>query len=690
MATELEELADLMEQATHAAHWIEIRLAVREVVYRRHGCDFRQGWLDLCTLGGKDGTSAKRWEPWLAVLDEADPEGTTEMRRLLRGFGLHSLHSAGPIPDLPARGPSCELPAPGPSCDLPPRAPSGEPPAGKDSGGPGEKAGRTAGAGSVTRVGNDMVLARGNIIVSRGPVGGVQLINYGGHDRPRSVLPAPRGWVPAPEASLAEYGVRPARRVPGLPEVLPYVERDCDSELAAQLAGPGLVLVLAEPLSGTSHTAWRAVTRMTGHWICAPDPGTDLRTLPALVEEFQKQGTDTGKCLLWLDGLKGHRGTGGLEPRLLGRLTDLEVTVLATMRTGEYRKSRTDRVVATARTVEVGRQWSAAELSRLKESADADPRLAAAYDRTEGEGVVAHLAFGHLLAEEWQDPETPAAHPRGHLLVRAALDLARCGVRQAVPVRLLRRMHEEAYGVGADELSAETFEEALDWATRDHFRIRGLGMLVHDEEPEAWRVHSALGADPCPPTATEPVWAWLVDRMTEADGVDPAPVRERYCDELLQDATDGDVGAMIRIAELRSRLGALPEALRWYRGAADAGSPEAAARAGELLFEAADFGTDTIGYLEQAARAGHPASAALLSQVHLERARHWFAVAGKTGDNGAAFRPALQILGVRSATEGVRQLSRAADEGDQDAARTLAELRSALTDARPVPPAAEM
>ncbi|MCE0446993.1 hypothetical protein LT493_28325 [Streptomyces tricolor] len=207
--------------------------------------------------------------------------------------------------------------------------------------------------------------------------------------------------------------------------------------LRALLARTGLVLLLGEPYAGTSYTAWHAVRSLESHRVYAPDPGADLRPLAAALRG------SPGRYVVWLDGLTDHLGPGRLDLPLLGRLNDLGAVVLATMRPAEYYRRRAgtapgDRVVAAARTVELRREWSEAELARL--SAHDDPRAYPAYLWSGREGVGSYFAVGHLLFDEWRRAGTRQEHPLGRLLVRAAVDVARCGVTGAVPAELLAKV----------------------------------------------------------------------------------------------------------------------------------------------------------------------------------------------------------------------------------------------------------
>jgi hypothetical protein len=153
-----------------------------------------------------------------------------------------------------------------------------------------------------------------------------------------------------------------------------------------------------------------------------------------------------GKYVIWLDELTNHLGEGGLDPGLLGRFSSLGAVVFGTMSPDEYYRRRAgttpgDRVVAGARTVELPREWTEAELQRLAAHEDG-LRMYPAYMWSGREGVASYFAIGHLLFDEWRCAGTQGGHPRGQLLVRAAVDTARCGVAEAVSVELLKRVHE--------------------------------------------------------------------------------------------------------------------------------------------------------------------------------------------------------------------------------------------------------
>ncbi|KUL28968.1 hypothetical protein ADL12_28090 [Streptomyces regalis] len=451
---------------------------------------------------------------------------------------------------------------------------------------------------------------------------GVQHNHYG-------TVPAPAQWRPVGEVGPREFGVRPTRPVPGLPDVPPYVPRDRDEDLRTQLAGNSLVLVLGEPCVGKSYTAWQGVRSLEGHRLYAPDPGEDLRPLAAAL-----QG-NPGTYVVWLDELTGHLGPGGLDLRLLGRLNDLGAVVLATMSPDEYYRRRAgtapgDRVVAAARTVELGREWSEAELARL--AALDDRRAYPAYMWSGREGVASYFAVGHHLFDEWRRVGTQLEHPRGQLLVRAAVDFARCGVTGAVSAELLRRV-QELYRAE----DRESFEDALAWATAPMFGVSGL--LVAGEEDGTWRAYGALvsealrsGGDLEP--VPDEVWWTLLDAAREPDApLDFTAVLDAARTALHDRVEAGDAAVALGFA--RHTEG--DEREGWLRRAAQAGDAESAGWLGRLLAERGDAG-EAEPFLEKAASAGDAGAATLLGKLLRDRAMGWLRAGAELGDPEAAHR----------------------------------------------------
>ncbi|MFI6107349.1 tetratricopeptide repeat protein [Streptomyces sp. NPDC051310] len=448
--------------------------------------------------------------------------------------------------------------------------------------------------------------------------------------------PDPAVWMPVPETDPVVLGARPG--------VGPYVRRDRDAELAEV---GGFVLVTGEPLSGRTTTAWAAMARaLPGHRVCVPPPGTDLRALAP---------HGGGPWVLWLDDLEGHLHERGLDTGLLARLTGAGVPVLATMSDEAYDRHRFGssphaRVLSRARTVELSLDWSDDELERLAEPGE--PRYEEALLWRGATGVTQYLGLGPELWAEWQRARRPANHPRGHLLVRAAVDLALCGTMAPLPEELLRATHE-LYGADA---SGESFEDALAWAARPRLGITGL--LVR--EGGGWRPYGslfadALRSDAVPPT---PDTVWDAALAHEPEAVTTvARIHYRSAAEA------GDPDAMFRLA----RLG---DDETWLRRAADAGHAGACGELGALLAGRGE-GRAAEPYLETAAEAGDARAATLLAKLLQDRARHWLTTAARAGDPEAAHRLGDLYLAEGDAERAFHLYLDALGDGYGPAARSL-------------------
>lgn len=472
-------------------------------------------------------------------------------------------------------------------------------------------------------------------------------------------VPAPADWRPVADVEPWELGVSATLHIPGQPDIPPYVPRDCDEDLRAKLAHSGLVLILGERYVGKSYTAWQGVRSLDGYVFYAPHHGEDLRDLLAAL-----QGRP-GKYVVSLDELTDHLGEGGLEPRLLGKLTGLGAIVIGTMRPDEYYRRRTrtapgDRVVATARTVRLPREWSDAELQRLSELDD--PRAYPAYMWSGKEGAASYFAVGHLLFDEWQREGTRAEHPRGQLLVRAAVDLARCGVTGAVPADLLRQVQEQ---YGTEE--RESFEDALAWATTPMFGVSGL--LVAGEDSGTWRAYGALVAEALRSEDLDPipdgVWWLLLDAAESGAPIDRAAVLGAARAALYPRFVAGDADLMFAFAE-RTEGG---EHVAWLCRAADAGHVRAAEQWAAHLLKAGDQAS-AIRYLEAAAEGGSVSAAGEAGRLYRARAERLLRTAAEAGDGAAAQELGDMLLGT-ARDEAMRWYVKAVGAGSQRAATGL-------------------
>ncbi|WP_158713447.1 tetratricopeptide repeat protein [Streptomyces sp. NRRL F-525] len=493
----------------------------------------------------------------------------------------------------------------------------------------------------------------------RGTVAAVQHNHYG-------AIPSPAAWRPVGQVGPVEFGVGPTRRVLGLPDVPPYVQRDCDEDLRIHLAHNGLVLILGEPYAGKSYTAWHGVQSLKRHILYAPYPGDDLRAVLSVLDG------NPGEYVIWLDELTDHLGSGGLDLKLLGRFTSLGAVMLGTISPEEYYRRRSgtapgERVIAAARTVELAREWSDAELERL--AGLDDPRAYPAYMWSGREGAASYFAIGHLLFDEWRRVGTQVSHPRGQLLVRAAVDLARCGVRGAVPVELLRRVHEH---YGAEE--RESFEDALAWATKPLFGASGL--LVQGDEAQTWRVYGALVAEatradgnlePVP----DEVWWTLLDESGPDFVVDRDAILDGARAAFLSRLNGEDTALMIAFS---GRVGP-DERCALLSRAADAGDWRGAEALAAFLMTRGDT-TQAMPYLEQAAAAGGSWAATTLGKLLRDQAEAWLRIAAEAGDPVAAHELGDTLVGSGREDEALLWYRRAAAAGRREVAVSLGALLS--------------
>ncbi|MCZ0988824.1 hypothetical protein O1M54_29605 [Streptomyces diastatochromogenes] len=181
-----------------------------------------------------------------------------------------------------------------------------------------------------------------------------------------------------------------------------------DGAVGSAVAEGGLVVVLGEPFAGKSRTALAALaTVLPTARVYAPARHVDLRGLPDLLRGRPD------RCVLWLDDLDGHLGDGGLEPRLLARLTGRGVVVLATLREDaydEHRQTSRGRVLDLAQFVELPRSGARRSGGGRR---GGDPRLAQAARHSGVEGVAAYLAVAPLLWEEWRRAGRPTGTRAG-------------------------------------------------------------------------------------------------------------------------------------------------------------------------------------------------------------------------------------------------------------------------------------
>ncbi|MFF3331485.1 tetratricopeptide repeat protein [Streptomyces sp. NPDC002888] len=465
----------------------------------------------------------------------------------------------------------------------------------------------------------------------RGQVIGKQY-NYGA--RPGAGLPDPDSWPTLEEVNPVTLGVRQTRRLGEESGLAFYVTRDVDEALQGWRERDGLLVITGGPLTGKSRTAWTAMfdNLELNTRVYAPPPGTDLRALPRLLRDCQ------GPYVLWLDRLERHVGDQGLDLVLLDELKRLGVPVVATMSDEEYGNHRfgsepASDLLSSARLVRLSSRWSEPELVRLADVTD-DARLVDALRWCGDSGVTQYLAIGPELWEMWHRATySNSPHPRGHLVVRAAIDLVRCGVTGGIPRELVEAAsgcYGPGYVHGLPE--RESPEDALAWAAEERRGVTGL--LVRGESGDTWRPYGSLVADVLRDPSSKPVplavWRCALDG-TRSDADVHRNVRRTAGAFFAPKAEEGDPDSM----HMMGLLSEGAEALEWLRKAVDAGKGELSGHVGELLL-AREKAEDALPYLRTAAERYPDGKASrLLGKAHLMLAEHWLRKAADGGDGEA-------------------------------------------------------
>jgi len=364
--------------------------------------------------------------------------------------------------------------------------------------------------------------------------------------------------------------VRPSPTValptdPGL-RVPDYVPRDVSGRLAQALTATSFVLIVGDATAGKSRLAYEVVRqRLPNHWFIAPNGPADLAST-------MEQARRLGDCVVWLDDLERFLGPDGLTVQLVSAVSTPQpghVVLLGTIRSQEHARfsprweraandpglprSRLARdVLRLAYEIHLSRRWSDAEV--LLARASTDPRVTEAARHADQYGIAEYLAAGPQLLAEWRDAWSPGHHPRAAALVAAAVDVYRAGMRRAVGVTLLRRLHAlHLTARGGETLRPESFEEALAWATEPlhatssllvpagRGRYRPFGYLI-----------DATEADPEQPDIPESTWQTLIDKVPPADcwHLGEAACARRLLD-IAQSAFRRAAGAGNQAAELK-------------------------------------------------------------------------------------------------------------------------------------------
>jgi TPR repeat protein len=301
-------------------------------------------------------------------------------------------------------------------------------------------------------------------------------------------------------------------------------------------------------------------------------------------------------------------------------------------------------LLSLAQLVELPRAWGRVERRRAEETGD--PRLTEAAQESGPEGVATYLAIGPRLWNDWQLAPNRERHPRAYALVRAAVDLARCGLKGPLPQDLLVTVHE---GYGIEGLERESLEDAWEWAGRKRYGVLStLRCGEREKRPFGdvlpYFVHTAEQDGTFPPVAD---WVWghaLEAARANQAAYDVGNVAAGARAAYLREAETGDASAMHALGLLEESLGDGEKAESWLRRAAEAGRSAAAGHLGRLLVGRGES-REAEAFLESAAEAGDGDAATLLGKLLLERAEGLLRIGTEAENPEAAHRLGDVLLG---------------------------------------------
>ncbi|MEU4765493.1 hypothetical protein AB0H12_19765 [Actinosynnema sp. NPDC023794] len=281
----------------------------------------------------------------------------------------------------------------------------------------------------------------------------------------------------------AAVGVTRSLELRGDGEAAAYVPRDLDEKLVALLKESAFTLLLGESKAGKTRTAFEAVR--AAH----PDRALVVPRTPGSLDKLISLGVDFSDCVVWLDDLDRYLGAGGVSLQTITALTaggSGTCCVVATMR------NNAKRVYAPANGQDtpewrVIQQAESRSLDRLLTESELDRMVAVLPHVTPSalanRGLAEYLSAARDLVDRFDD--AASAHPCGHHLVLAAVDLTRCGLRAPATDHLFA-VARAIRPATEPEWSDDDLTEALRWAceavygTSSLVRLTDTGLRVFD------------------------------------------------------------------------------------------------------------------------------------------------------------------------------------------------------------------
>jgi hypothetical protein len=300
----------------------------------------------------------------------------------------------------------------------------------------------------------------------------------------------------------------------------PYVPRDIDSKAAERLRSRGTVLLVGEPASGVTRTAYElALADPTRRNVLAPRPTDGLRIAVTELEVLSRLAPRT-RLLVWLDNISDH-STEGLNRSLLDQCRDESprLRVIATIRSPDYESwcARQPELAAffgdplQVRRLPTPEERKAAEL--LFPDINFSQGIAAAFT---GIGALLDRRIGGNFTCPFEPPGGDCSLSRA--LIDIAIGWYACGTSRPLTKEIAVGLAVVRVPTSDDDRDAH-ITQCLQWATQRV--IQGVSLLSMTEEKgiSTLTVHSevaqvvideALGPD-------DAVWTAALDEAEAAD-----------------------------------------------------------------------------------------------------------------------------------------------------------------------------
>lgn len=504
--------------------------------------------------------------------------------------------------------------------------------------------------------------------------------------------------APIDAVSPTKIGVEAAAQdlLPGgeIPDYLPrVVDEDIQNALTHAFAGqePWIVAVSGPSKVGKSRTLFEALhacaAKVPELFLVAPVDGDAVRSL---LQSDRTLKVTKGRFVVWLDDIEVFAADGvGFETLREWHERSGAVFAVTYGGKGSERTANADAPELAFLTQDILSHTqeihldvtSSSELERLPETVSAINR-----EMIEGYGLAAAMVAAPALQRKLNTRRHAAGDPEsfeGEAIVYAAVDWARCGRTDSIPLDRLRRIWPRYLRRGITARD-DGFDSGLEWALRPvagriallsdvgglrpyDYVVRYVTDQADSKAPieDAW----ALALNRAEPHQAFSVGlrAFLHDRPRHA--IAGMSIARGSANEVIARFASYNLGVMLW--EQGDAVGA--EAA--YRQAADLGDGDAHAGLGVLLSENGDTEGAETAYREALAL-GHGGGASNLGQLlkargDLQGAEAAFRKASELGYGGGAFNLG-NLLKERGDLPGAEAaLSRAAELGEGDAACNL-------------------